>query len=132
MNGVDRFAKWTLLVCGVLTLTMLQAALSPEAALRSFFGESLAGPVAEIVVRSWGALIALVGVQLLYAAFRPAVRPLVLATAGLGKLFFVVLVLVLGRPYLGHGVGVAVVSDSLMVALFAVLLVASSRSRPAV
>ena len=58
MNGVDRFARWVLLISGLLTLTMLRAAVSPSEAMRSFFGESLAGPVAEIVVRSWGALIA--------------------------------------------------------------------------
>ena len=131
MNGVERFAKWVLLISGLLTLTMLRAAVSPEPALRSMFGESLAGPVAEIVVRSWGALIALVGAMLVYAAFRPAVRPLVLVTAGLSKLFFVVLVLLLGRQFLGHGVGTAVVADSLMAVLFAALLLASTRRRPA-
>ena len=131
MNGVDRFARWVMLISGLLTLTMLRAAVSPTEALRSFFGEALEGPVAEIVVRSWGALIALVGAMLVYGAFRPAVRLLVLAVAGASKLFFVVLVLLLGRGYLGHGVGTAVVADGVMVLLFAVLLFASTRSRSA-
>ena len=39
----------------------MNAALAPEAALRSTFGESVSGPVADIVVRNWGSLIALVG-----------------------------------------------------------------------
>lgn len=38
-----------MIVSGVLTLTMIYAAIAPEAALRSTFGESLSGPVANIV-----------------------------------------------------------------------------------
>ena len=57
-----------MIVSGVLTMTMIYAALAPEAALRSTFGESVSGPVADIVVRNWGALIALVGAMLIYAA----------------------------------------------------------------
>ena len=68
-----------MIVSGVLTMTMIYAALAPEAALRSTFGESVSGPVADIVVRNWGALIALVGAMLIYAARRPAARPLALA-----------------------------------------------------
>jgi cbb3-type cytochrome oxidase subunit 1 len=57
-----------MVVSGVLTMTMIYAALAPEAALRSTFGESVSGPVADIVVRNWGALIALVGATLINAA----------------------------------------------------------------
>ena len=76
-----------MIVSGVLTMTMIYAALPPEAALRSTFGESVSGPVADIVVRNWGALIALVGAMLIYAARRPAARPLALAVAAQAKLF---------------------------------------------
>ena len=64
-----------MIVSGLLTMTTIYAALAPEAALRSTFGESMSGPVADIVVRNWGALIALVGATLIYAARKPAVRP---------------------------------------------------------
>jgi hypothetical protein len=47
-----------MIVSGVLTMTMASAAIAPEAALRSTFGESVSGLVADIVVRNWGALIA--------------------------------------------------------------------------
>jgi hypothetical protein len=50
-----------MILSGLLTMTMIYAALAPEAALRSTFGESVSGPVADIVVRNWGAMIALVG-----------------------------------------------------------------------
>jgi hypothetical protein len=43
-----------MIVSGVLTMTMVYAALAPEAALRSTFGESVSGPVADIVVRKLG------------------------------------------------------------------------------
>jgi len=69
-------------ISGVLTLTMVYALIAPEAALRSTFGESLDGSVADVVVRNWGALIGLVGAMLIYGARRPAVRGLTLVIAG--------------------------------------------------
>jgi hypothetical protein len=74
-----------MLFSGVLTMTMVYAALAPDAALRSTFGESVSGPVADIVVRNWGALIALVGAMLIYGARKPAVRPMALTVAGASK-----------------------------------------------
>lgn len=70
--------KWIMLVSGALTCTMLYAAVAPQAALQSTCGETLQGPVAEIVVRNWGVLIGLMGVMLIYGAFNVAARPLVL------------------------------------------------------
>src|SRR5262245_48320775 len=79
--------KGIMLVSGALTCTMLYAAL------RSTLGEALSGPLAEIVVRNWGALIALVGGMQIYGAFDPPGRPLILSVAGLSKLVFIGLVL---------------------------------------
>ena len=110
--------KWVMLVSGLLTCTMFYAALSPQAALRSAFGETLDGPVASIVVRNWGALIGLVGLALIYGAFNPAARWLALMVAAASKAVFVALVLTSGRPYLGHRVGVSVAVDSVMVLVF--------------
>ena len=78
--------KWIMLLSGVLTSTMIYAAIAPDAALQSpVFGETLSGPLAQIVVRNWGALIALIGARLIYGAFNPASRPLVLTVAGISK-----------------------------------------------
>ena len=129
MRWIVAGIKWIMLVAGVLTFTMVYAAVAPQAALQSTFGETLEGPVAEVVVRNWGALIALVWAMLIYGAFRPASRPLVLTVAGLSKLVFIGLVLAQGDRFLGHQAGVAVVIDSLMVVLFAAYLVAARRSR---
>jgi len=119
--------KWIMLVSGVLTCTMFHAAISPQAALGSMFGEALDGAVAEIVVRSWGTLIGLVGLMLIYGAFRPPVRSLVLTVAGASKLVFIGLVLAHGRQYLGHQAGVAVVVDGVVVLLFAAHLLGARK-----
>ena len=84
---------WIMILSGVLTMTMVYAALAPEAALRATFGESVSGPVADIVVRNWGALIALLGAMLIYGARKPAVRPMGLTVAGASKAIFAALVL---------------------------------------
>ena len=115
--------KWIMLVSGTLTCTMVYAAIAPRAALRSTFGDTLEGPLAEIVVRNWGALITLVGAMLIYGAFNPAMRPLVLTVAGLSKLIFIGLVLAYGRQYLGGQAGLSIAIDLVMVALFTAYLI---------
>jgi hypothetical protein len=64
--------------------------------------------------------------MLIYAAFRPHARNLVLVVAGLSKIIFITLILTYGPQYLGK-VGVAVVVDSVMVLLFITYLLASGR-----
>jgi hypothetical protein len=124
--------RWVMMVSGVLTATMIYAAIAPEAALQSTFGETLNGPLAQVVVRNWGALIALVGAMLIYGAFHPQERPLILVVAGLSKAVFIALVLSQGSRYLVQQAGVAVAIDSVMIALFTWYLVAAhSATRPA-
>jgi hypothetical protein len=108
-----------MIVSGLLTMTTIYAALAPQAALRSTFGEGVSGPAADIIVRNWGALIALVGAMLVYAARKPAVRPLALTIAGVSKAVFIALVLSHGGRFLGYQAGVAVFVDALWVLLFA-------------
>lgn len=123
MNLLSRNMKWVMLVAGLLTCTMFYALLAPQAALQSTFGETLPGPVAEIVVRNWGGLIGIVGLLLIYGAFNPASRSMVLLVAGASKVIFISLILIYGSKYLGHQAGVAVVVDSVMVLLFAGYLI---------
>jgi hypothetical protein len=117
-----------MIVSGVLTMTMIYAALAPEAALRSTFGESVSGPVADIVVRNWGALIALIGATLIYAARKPAVRPLALTLAGASKAVFIALVLSHGGRFLSYQAGIAVFVDALWIIVFASYLLAVRRA----
>ena len=127
MNWIVTRIKMIMLIAGVLTSTMLYAAVAPQAALESTFGEGVDGPVAEIVVRNWGALIGLVGAMLIYGAYHPSSRQLALTVAGLSKVVFIGLVLSHGARYLGYQAGIAVVVDSLFVLLFGAYLVATSR-----
>lgn len=119
--------KWIMLVSGTLTFTMIYAAIDPEGALRSNFGETLDGPLALLLTRNWGALIALVGAMLVYGAFDPGSRRLALSVAGLSKAVFIGLVLSNGSRFLGHQAGVAVVVDSLMVLVFLAYLLKAPR-----
>jgi hypothetical protein len=125
MNAVTAHIKWIMLVSGALTCTMVYAAIAPQAALHATFGETLDGPLAEVVVRNWGALITLVGLMLIGGAFNPPVRSLALAVAGASKLVFAGLVLAHGGRYLSQGAGIAIAIDLLWVVLFAWYLVST-------
>jgi hypothetical protein len=124
MTWIVDNVRWIMLVSGVLTATMIYAAIAPEAALRSTFGETLSGPLARIIVRNWGALITLVGAMLIYGAFNPESRSPILIVAGVSKAVFIALVLSQGTRYLGR-VGLVVAIDSVMVALFGWYLLAA-------
>ncbi len=128
MNFVRANIKWIMLVSGALTFTMVYAAIAPQEALRSFFGETIEGPLAEIIVRNWGALVALVGALLIYGAFYPPVRSVVLVVAGISKLTFIGLVIVLGTPFLDQQVGIAIAVDTVWVALFIWYFMSSATS----
>lgn len=110
--------KWIMLVSGALTCTMVYAAVAPQSMLRSTFGESVDGPLAELVVRNWGALIFLVGAMLIYGAFNAAARPLVLLVAAASKIVFIGLVLSNGSRYLRTQAGMSIAIDSVMVVVF--------------
>lgn len=118
MNYFLSYFKWIMLVSGVLTCSMFLGLFSPESSLKSNFGESIDGPVASIIVRNWSALIGLIGIMLIYGALVPAVRQFSLIIAGISKVIFIILILSLGKAYIGFGVGTAVVVDSLMVILY--------------
>ena len=111
--------KWLMVVAGALTCTMVYAAIAPGVALQSTFGETLDGPLAELIVRNWAILITLVGAMLIYGAFNPAVRPLALVVALVSKLAFVALVLANGERFLSNQAGIAIAIDFLWVVLFA-------------
>jgi hypothetical protein len=118
MPWIVRNIRWIMIVSGCLTSTMVYAAFAPQAALQSTFGESLSGPVSEVVVRNWAALITMGGLMLFYGAFNSEVRGLVLTFTGAGKVIFIALVLSQGGRFLGYQAGVAVAIDSVMALLF--------------
>lgn len=127
MSVVIRHIKGIMLVSGALTSTMLLAALAPAAALHSTFGETLSGPLAELVVRNWGILITMVCVMLICGAVNPQHRRLSLLMATVSKVAFIVLVLSNGTRYPAYGAGTAVLVDSVLVAVFVAYLAATRR-----
>ncbi len=128
---LERSIKWVMLISGLLTFTMIYALFSPREALISTFGVALEGPVAEIVVRNWGALIAIIGGMLVYGAFRPAARSIALVAAGLSKIVFISLVLTVGRQHLANQVVLSIIVDSVMVVVFVAFLYFFHRGRAA-
>ncbi len=129
MNWLVGNMKWVMIVSGILTCTMIYAAFMPQAALNSMFGTSLEGPLAEIVVRNWGALITLVGGFLIYGAFHAAQRPLILTFAGISKLVFIVLVLTYGQGFLNSQAGVVILIDLVMLVLYCLYLIGIRNTR---
>lgn len=129
MNIVTDNIKWILLVSGALTCTMVYAAVDPQSALNANFGETLQGPVADVVVRNWGVLITLMGGMLIYAAFNPSVRVFAITVAGISKLFFAMAVFGHGGRFLGHQAAIAATIDLLWVVLFLWYLLASRSHR---
>lgn len=117
--------QWVLLGSGLLTFSMIQAVFAPRATMRAYFGESVETPASILVTRNWGALIAAGGLLLVYVAFYPDARPVALIFVGAGKLVFIALVLSHGGAFMKKQAGLAVVLDSLMVAVFAAYLIAA-------
>lgn len=113
---VDNF-KWLMVLGGVLTLSMLYPVVAPRAALRSTFGESPDGPVMEVVARSWGSLICLSALFVIWAAFHPEHRAPALIIAIVGKLFFAGLVF--GQPALRRKAGPVAIADVILSAIYA-------------
>ncbi len=102
MNLLVNHIKWVMLVAGLLTCTMIEAVFMPEAAVANLFGETLQNPLAHMIVRSWGALITLIGLMLVYAAFNSQYRRFAAVVAACSKLIFVGLVLSEGNSYLSN------------------------------
>ena len=115
--------KWVMLVSGILTFTMFYGLFAPQAALESMFGVSFGGPLEDIIVRSWSALIGLVGVILIYGAFNETNRTFAISVAAFSKTIFVSLLLLYGQEYLDKAV-TAIVMDSLIVLLSVIYLIA--------
>jgi hypothetical protein len=117
MNWIIAQIKWIMLTSGVLTCTLIYAAIAPQAALMWMFGATLEGSLAEIIVRNWGGLIALIGALQIYGAFNPPNRSLILTVACISKLLFVSLILIYGGQYLDHA-AIAIAIDLILVILF--------------
>ncbi|NQZ51521.1 MAG: hypothetical protein HRT95_15520 [Moritella sp.] len=122
MNIIITKIKWIMIIAGLLTCSMIFAVFAPQAALISMFGEAISDPLGEVVVRSWGFLIFLMGVLLIYGAFKPVYRNLSLVIVGISKIAFISLILIFGEQYIEKS-AVTIIFDSILIALFAFYLI---------
>lgn len=126
MSMLRKHIKWIMLISGVLTCSMALAIVAPRLAMQRTFGVALEGALADVLVRSWGVLVTLIGVMLIYAAFRSIHRNLVLSVAIVSKAALIVLLIGPGRELMTAAAPVMVL-DALMVTVFSLFLLPESQ-----
>ena len=123
MKYITRNFKWVMLASGILTATMFYGLIAPQAALESMFGSSFSGNLESIIVRSWSALVGLIGVILIYGALIETHRVFCATIGALSKLVFISLVIIYGQDFLSQAAP-AIIMDILVVLLTAAFLLA--------
>ena len=130
MNFIVKNIKWVMLVSGVFTFTMFYGLFAPQAGLELMFGASFTGTLETIVIRSWSALIGLIGAVLIFGAFSNKHRVFSIVVASLSKLIFVSLMLLYGQEFLGTA-ALAIGIDCVVIVLAVFFLAAVSMQRSA-
>lgn len=125
MGLIARHFRWLMLVSGVLTATMFYGLFAPQETLQSMFAASFDGQLQSLVIRSWSALVGLMGVLLIYGALNARHRTLCAVIAALSKAVFVSLLIVHGQAYLAKAAA-AVVLDVLVI-VFTLFYLLSAR-----
>ena len=115
--------KWLMLGSGMLTASMFYGLFAPQAALESMFGAAFSGQLESMVIRSWSALVGLMGVILIYGALNEKHRAFCAAIAATSKAIFVTLVLVYGQAFLGKAAA-AIIMDCVVIAATLIYLLA--------
>lgn len=101
---------------------MIFAVFAPQEALLSMFGEALTEPLAQVVVRSWGFLIFLMGGLLIYGAFKPEYRNLALVLTSISKIAFISIIVVFGAQYINKSL-LTIALDTVLVFIFLTYLI---------
>ena len=130
MNFIIKNIKWVMLISGVLTATMFYGLFAPQSALVSMFGASFNGSLESIVIRSWSALVGLIGAVLIFGAFNEKHRVFSISIAASSKIIFVLLMLIYGQAFLGEA-ATAIVIDCAVIVLALLFLVAVRIQRSA-
>ena len=123
MNFLLGNFKWLMLVSGVLTASMFYGLFAPQAALESMFGAAFSGQLESIVIRSWSALVGLMGVILIYGALSEKHRAFCATIAATSKAIFVTLVLVYGQAFLNQAAA-AIIMDIVVISATLIFLLA--------
>jgi hypothetical protein len=125
MNWIIGNIVWILQVSGVATCSMISLAFAPRFMTRFIFGEAITGPTGDLVARSWGVMIFLGGLLLIYASFHPEARLPILLFSFFGKSSFVVPVIVQPSRYLRQRAYTMAFGDIAMIVCFAWYLIAT-------
>jgi hypothetical protein len=118
-----------MLISGGLTFTMFYGLFAPQAALESMFGASFNGTLENIVIRSWSALVGLMGAILIYGFFSQKNRVFSISVAAFSKVVFVSLVLLYGKEFLAKAAP-AIAMDCVVIILSGTYLFAVRMQRP--
>lgn len=122
LNIITKHIKWIMVMAGLLTCSMVFAVFSPQATLIRMFGEALTQPLAQVVVRSWGFLIFLMGILLIYGAYIPVYRKLALTVVSTSKIVFITLIVIFGEQYIDKSM-LTIILDSTLVFIFICYLI---------
>ena len=129
MNFIIKYFNWVMLVFGALTFTMFYGLIAPQAALESMFGASFDGALETIVVRSWSALVGLMGAALIYGAYSEKNRIFSISIVAFSKVVFVSLMLLYGQEFIGKA-GMAIIFDCVFIILAGFYLIAMVIKEP--
>jgi hypothetical protein len=125
VSWIARNIDWILIVSGAATFSMIAMALAPHFAMRFLFGAMAEGRVANLIARSWGAMIAASGLMLIYAAWHPEARLPILLYSIAGKAGFIALVL--AAPELRSRNAVMTAAADLLIVMLLVWHLAAAR-----
>jgi hypothetical protein len=107
---------------------MFYGLFAPQASLELMFGASFNGTLENIIIRSWSALVGLIGAILIYGFFSQNNRVFIISLAAFSKVVFVSLVLLYGQEFLGKATP-AIVMDCVVITLSGVYLFAVRMQR---
>jgi hypothetical protein len=122
--------KWVMLVSGTLTATTFYGLFAPQSALESMFGSSFSGSLEYIIIRSWSALVGLIGVVLIYGSFSKKHRVFSICIAAFSKIIFVSLMLIYGQTFLSKAAP-AIIMDCAVIVLGVIFLATVRAQRSA-
>jgi len=92
----EELVKPFMIVSGLITSTTFIAVILPDIAISMFFAEEIDGNLEYLLVRNWGFLVTIIGILLIYGAYNPQFRNLILSITIASKSFFIILLVALG------------------------------------
>ena len=125
MIWIQNNIGWILVVSGILTCAALLQAVAPRFGMMNLFGEEVIPSSALLIIRSWGAMIFVSGLLLIYAAYHSEQRLPILFYSITVKLGIAGLVFAGGARYRKRQVFKIASADFVMALLFVWYLIAA-------